>query len=142
LLPVIAEYADIETITILSSSHPLKLSLDLGHESLTSSRLTLEQRRDYSEKLSLAFEELTIIAQAEESMAGSLNSLQESGLYFSARSSFHSDLAEVIAQLDSATISSCEGSEGEVSDRYDSPVEKQPPRDVRESDQKIDRVQW
>ncbi|KAI4671319.1 uncharacterized protein J4E88_009353 [Alternaria novae-zelandiae] len=70
LLPIIAENADISTMNILASSHPLKLALDLSTDSLSKGTAILEQRRDYSEKLSEAFEELVTIAQAEESIAG------------------------------------------------------------------------
>jgi hypothetical protein len=61
----------------------------------------LEQRRDYDEKLAEAFETLISIAQAEEVMAWSEDSLAESGLVFtSARSSFHSEIADAMANLE------------------------------------------
>ncbi|KAM7215308.1 ankyrin [Rhypophila decipiens] len=124
LLPVIAEYADLETLSILSSSYPFKLSLDLGQESLDNCRRILEARRDFDEKLKAAFEELVWIAKAEEEaiagVAGSdVDSLAESGLYFSAKSSFHSDIAEAIAALRSARQSPEEGSQGEEDDEED-----------------------
>ena len=105
LLPIIAEYADVETINILASSHPLKVSYDLGVSSIAANREVLQQRRDYSEKLSEAFEELIAIAKAEEAESQSIDSLIESGLFLSARSSFHSELAEAMAKLDSAVVS-------------------------------------
>ncbi|KAF2261005.1 ankyrin [Lojkania enalia] len=122
LLPIIAEYADIETMNILASSHPVKLSYDLSLKSLSASREILEKRRDHDEKLAKAFEELTTIAQAEVSLAGSVESLQESGLFFSARSSFHSDLAEAMAQL--KFVSSSTGSSSEEFDAYEDSKEK------------------
>ena len=105
LLPIIAEHADIETINILASSHPSKVSYDLKINSLAACREVLQQRRDYSERLSEAFEELIAIAKAEEADSQSVDSLIESGLFFSARSSFHSDLSEAMARLDSAAVS-------------------------------------
>lgn len=105
LLPIIAEHADLETINILASSHPLKVSYDLRVDSITACREVLQQRRDYSERLSEVFEELIAIAKAEEAESRSIDSLMESGLFFSARSSFHSDLAEAMAILDSAAVS-------------------------------------
>ncbi|WEW59246.1 hypothetical protein PRK78_004715 [Emydomyces testavorans] len=110
LLPIIAEHADIETMLILASSHPLKLSYDLEIHSINASRDILQQRRDCSEKLSEAFEELITIAQAEKAEAGSIDTLMESGLFLSARSSFHSELAEAVAELNYATINSSDGS--------------------------------
>lgn len=105
LLPIIAEYADIETINILASSQPLNFSYDLKVDSIAGNREVLQQRRDYSEKLSEAFEELIAIAKAEEAESRSIDSVMESGFFFSARSSFHSDLAEAMAMLDSAEVS-------------------------------------
>lgn len=93
-------------MSILASSQPLKLSYDLSVESLAACQGLLRQRRDYDEKLSEAFEELVTIAQAEEAEAGSIDSLQEAGLFFSARSSFRSEMAEIIANLNSPTINS------------------------------------
>ena len=104
-LPIIAEHADIETISILASSRPLKVSYDLSNDSITASREVLQQRRDFSEKMSEAFEELIAIAEAEEIEVRSIESIAESGLFLSARSSFHSELAEAMARLDSAAIS-------------------------------------
>lgn len=88
-------------MSILASSHPLKLSYDLSVDSLATSQGLLQKRRDYDEKLCDAFEELVAIAQAEEAEAESIDSLQEAGLFFSARSSFRSDMAEIIANLNS-----------------------------------------
>ena len=104
-LPTIAKHADAETITILASSHPLKISYDLSVSSIAANREVVEQRRDYSDRLSEAFEELISIAKAEETESRSIESLTESGLFLSARSSFHSELAEAMAKLDSAAIS-------------------------------------
>ena len=105
LLPIIAEYADVDAIRILSSSHPMRVSYDLGANSIATNREVLQQRRDYDEKLSEAFEELIAIAIAEAAESRSVDSLMETGLFLSARSSFHSELAEAMAQLDSASVS-------------------------------------
>lgn len=74
-------------------------------DSIAANREILQQRRDHSEKLSQAFEELIAIAQAEHIASKSIDSLAESGLFLSARSSFHSELAEALARLDSAAVS-------------------------------------
>jgi hypothetical protein len=72
-------------------------------------RQTLLKRRDYSEKLSVAFEELIIQAQVDEAETeSSVDSLLESGIYYSAQSSFHSELAEAIAGLVSREVGSSE----------------------------------
>lgn len=126
-------------MNILASSHPLKLALDLSTDSLSKGTATLEQRRDYSEKLSEAFEELVTIAQAEESIAGSINSLEESGIFFSARSSFHSDLMGAISRLNSATVSSSDGSDEEESGKLGYPL-KEPPHSRLDSG--TERLQW
>lgn len=105
ILPIVAEYADVESINILASSHPLKVSYDLSIDSIAANREVLQQRRDYDEKLSEAFEDLIAIAKAEEVESRSIDSLLESGFFLSARSSFHSELAEAIAKLDSAAVS-------------------------------------
>lgn len=104
-LPIIAEHADVETINILAASHPLKVSYNLSVDSIAANRDVLQQRRDYSENLSDAFEELIAIAIAEEAEVRSIDSLMESGSFLSARSSFHSELAEAMARLDSAAVS-------------------------------------
>lgn len=104
-LPIIAEHADVETINILAASHPLKVSYDLSVDSIAANREVLQQRRDCSEKLSDAFEELIAIAKTEEAEVQSIDSLMESGFFLSARSSFHSELAEAMARLDSTAVS-------------------------------------
>ncbi len=90
---------------ILASSHTLKLPSDPEDENITASRHNLQQRWDYDERLSEAFEELIAIAQAEEMEVGSIDTIMESGLFVSARSSFHSELAEAITELNSPTLS-------------------------------------
>ncbi|KAL8714060.1 MAG: hypothetical protein Q9225_006643 [Loekoesia sp. 1 TL-2023] len=104
-LSIIAEHADLETINILASSHPLKVSSDLSVEGIAANREVLQQRGDYSEKLSEAFEELITIVKAEEYESQSIESLTEAGLFLSARSSFHSELAEAMEKLDFAVVS-------------------------------------
>lgn len=49
----------------------------------------------------------------------------------------HTYLAEVIAHLDPAALNAREGSKGEVSAHYGSPVEKQPLDSVMEVGQKL-----
>ncbi|GAB7365782.1 hypothetical protein MBLNU230_g7117t1 [Neophaeotheca triangularis] len=129
LLPIIAEYADYETMSILASSNPLKVSYDLRPESLAATSRVLKGRRDYSDKLAMAFEELITIVQAKTSAAASLESALESGVYYSARSSVRSDLAEALSGLRSAEISDSDdsatggggnGSEGSL-DEHDGP---------------------
>ncbi|KAL8983326.1 MAG: hypothetical protein Q9205_002410 [Flavoplaca limonia] len=105
ILQIIAEHADIDTMHILASSHPMKVSYDVNVDSIATSRLVLQQRRDCDEKLTEAFDELIAIAKADDMAAKSIDSLAESGLFNSARSSFHSDLAEAMARLDSAAVS-------------------------------------
>ncbi len=58
---VIAEHADMETMSILASSKTLKLCYDLNTEDITANRAVLKERQDYSEKLSEAFEEVISI---------------------------------------------------------------------------------
>ena len=88
----------------------MKVSYDLGVDSIATSREVLQERRDSNEKLSEAFEELIAIAKAED-MEKSIDSLVESGLFQSARSSFHSDLAEAMARLDSTEVSPTDSEE-------------------------------
>ncbi|KAL8891263.1 MAG: hypothetical protein Q9215_001676 [Flavoplaca cf. flavocitrina] len=83
----------------------LHVSYDVNVDSIATSRLVLQQRRDCDEKLTEAFDELIAIAKADDMAAKSIDSLAESGLFHSARSSFHSDLAEAMARLDSAAVS-------------------------------------
>lgn len=104
-LTIIAEHADVETINILAASHPLQVSYNLSVDGIAAYRDVLQQRHDYSEKLSDAFEELIAIAKAEEAELRSIDSLMESGFLLSARSSFHSELVEAMAMLDSAAVS-------------------------------------
>jgi hypothetical protein len=122
-------------MSILASSHPLKLSYELSVDIRTTAQDLLRQRRDYSEKLGVAFEELVTIAQAEEANALSPVSLAESGLYFSARSSVHSELLEAQSQLNSARTSPVVASVGRASDTEDDnkgeeEEEDQDPEDV------------
>ena len=67
VLAVIAEHADTETMSIIASSMPLKLSLDPGGDEFVTGREILRQRSGYDEKLGHAFEELlSSIAMAME----------------------------------------------------------------------------
>jgi hypothetical protein len=101
ILPIIAEHADVETINILASVHPLKVSYDLSFNSIAANRSLLEQRCDYDEKLADAFDELITIANAEIDETKSVESILESGFFLSAKSSFHSELAGAISKLNS-----------------------------------------
>ncbi|KAF2838005.1 ankyrin [Patellaria atrata CBS 101060] len=127
LLPVIAEYADIRTMSILASSHPLKLSYDISPGSMIRNRELLLGRFDYSEKLLEIFEELITIAQVDNVNSPSVDSLLESGLFRTARSSFRSDLAEAMEALDFSD-GSTDGSVGKFEDSREalSPIEKPP----------------
>lgn len=80
-------------MTILASSSMLKLNFDLTPDSRTANLAILQKRRDYSEKLAAAFEDVITIAEADN-LTSPVDSLIESGLYFSARSSFRSDISD------------------------------------------------
>ncbi|GFF56429.1 hypothetical protein IFM46972_10511 [Aspergillus udagawae] len=129
LLPIVAEHADIETMLILASSHILKLPSEIEDEGITASRHNLQQRWDYDERLSEAFEELITIAQAEDVDVGSIDTIMESGLFVSARSSFHSELAEAVAELNSPSLTFPDGSVGKADLEEDllGPGEKKSP---------------
>ena len=83
----------------------MKISYNLKADSLAATLEVLQQRRDYSEELSQAFEELVAIAKAEEAECRSIDSLIESGLFLSAKSSFHEELAEALAKLETVAVS-------------------------------------
>lgn len=121
-LSIIAEHADVKTINILASSHPLKVSSDLSVEGIAANREVLQQRDDYSEELSEAFGELITIVKAEEYESQSIESLTEAGLFLSARSSFHSDLAEAMEKLDFAVVSPTDSDR--KSDKFEDTEEK------------------
>lgn len=108
LLPIIAEHADLKTMSIIANSHPLKLSYDLNQEAVIESLTILQGRKDYSEKLSMALEELISIAEAETPVTGSTEGFMEAGLFISAKSSFCSDLAEAMEMLNSPSSPSNE----------------------------------
>ncbi len=97
VLVVVAKHADAETMSIIASSLPLKLSLNRGGDGFAAGREILLQRRDYDEKLRHAFEELlSSIAMAKEEAAASRTADGEvrSGLlhHLSAESSFCEEL--------------------------------------------------
>jgi hypothetical protein len=120
ILPIIAEHADIETINILASVHPLKASYDVSFNSIAANRSLLEKRRGYDEKLADAFEELITIASAEADEAKSVDSILETGFFLSARSSFHSELAGAISTLDSVDVTSTDSDNDEKAEWEDS----------------------
>lgn len=99
---------------ILNSSPASKLSYDLSADSISASRDVLQRRRDYDDRLANAFDELVSIAQADETESGSIDSIIESGLYFSAKSSFHSELAGAFAELNSAGVGSDSDEDGAI----------------------------
>ncbi|KAK6346704.1 hypothetical protein TWF696_006820 [Orbilia brochopaga] len=110
LLPIIGEFATIETMSILASSQPLKLAYDLSPDGIAAAQEVLQKRRDYTEKLGEAFKDLITIAEAGIASVKSIDSLQEAGLmFYSARSSFHSELAEALSRLNSTAVSPVEG---------------------------------
>lgn len=83
----------------------MKSSYDLRVDGIAANREVLRQRHDYCDSLSEAFEELITIAKAEKAECQSIDSLIESGIFISARSSFHSELVEAMANLDSTVVS-------------------------------------
>lgn len=105
ILPVIAEYADCKTMHILASSLPLKASYDLSNQSRNASQTVLQDRRDYDAALGEAFDELVDIAITEADEVRSIESILESTLFVSARSSFHSGVSEVMSRLHSLQTS-------------------------------------
>jgi ankyrin repeat protein len=93
VLAVIAEHADAETMSIIGSSLPLKLSLNPAVDGFAAGREILWQRTDYNERLGHAFEEmLSSISTAKED-AAAFN--VRSGLlgHLSAEPSFREELA-------------------------------------------------
>lgn len=68
LLPILAESADAETMSILASSDLLKQTL-LNQDGFAAGRETLRSRTDYDEELGNVFEELFFVARANEEAA-------------------------------------------------------------------------
>jgi ankyrin repeat protein len=120
ILPIIAEHADVETINILASVHHLKVSYDFSFNSIAANRSLLERRRDYNEKLAAAFDELITIASAEADETKSVESILESGLFLSAKSSFNSELAGAISTLDSVDVTPADSDNDEKEEWEDS----------------------
>ena len=120
ILPIIAEHADVETINILASVHPLKVSYDISFNSIAANRSLLEKRRDYDGKLADAFEELIAIASAEADETKSVDSILETGFFLSAKSSFHSELAGAISTLDSVDVTPTDSDNDEKEEWEDS----------------------
>jgi hypothetical protein len=120
ILPIIAEHADVETINILASVHPLKVSYDVSFNSIAANRSLLEKRRDYDEELADAFEELITIASAEADETKSVDSILETGFFLSAKSSFHSELAGAISTLDSVDVTPTDSNNDEKEEWEDS----------------------
>jgi ankyrin repeat protein len=119
ILPIIAEHADVETINILASVHPLKVSYDLSFDSIAANRSLLEQRRDYDEKLADAFDELIAIATAEIEETKSVESILESGFFLSAQSTFNSELAGAISALDSVDVTPTDSDNDNDDERWE-----------------------
>jgi hypothetical protein len=120
ILPIIAEHADVETINILASAHPLKVSYDVSFNSIAANRSLLEKRHDYDEKLADAFEELIAIASAEADETKSVDSILETGFFLSAKSSFHSELAGAISTLDLVDVTPTDSDNDEKEEWEDS----------------------
>jgi hypothetical protein len=120
ILPIIAEHADVETINILASVHPLKVSYDVSFNSIAANRSLLEKRRDYDGELADAFEELITIASAEADETKSVDSILETGFFLSAKSSFHSELAGAISTLDSVGVTPTDSDNDEKEEWEDS----------------------
>jgi hypothetical protein len=120
ILPIIAEHADVETIHILASVRPLKVSYDVSFNSIAANRSLLEQRRDYDTQLASAFDELITIASAEADETKSVESILESGFFLSARSSFNSELAGAISTLDSVNVTPTDSDNDEKEEWEDS----------------------
>jgi hypothetical protein len=113
ILPIIAEYADVETIYILASVNHLKVSYDVSFNSIAANRSLLEYRRDYNEQPANAFNELIIIASAAARETKSVESILESGFFLSAQSSINSKLAGAISTLDSVDVTSVDSDNDE-----------------------------
>lgn len=105
MLTLIAEHADVQSVHILASTLPMKISYDIRVDSIAANLEILRKRRDYSDELLEAFEELIAIAKAEEGESGSIDSLVESGLFVSAKSTFNEELAEALAKLEAVAVS-------------------------------------
>lgn len=79
LLSLVAQYADIHTISILSSTDHLKLKFAKDYV-LGDFSKRLQQRVDVTEKLITAFEDLLSLINQGSAEGGSIESLMESGL--------------------------------------------------------------
>lgn len=119
ILAIIAEHADIRTMKILASARPIRFSYDLSFKSLASNRRLLQQRSDYDEKLADAFDELIAIANAESVTTKSFDSYMESGMFFSAKSSFHSELAGAVSKLQSVDVTPTDSDNDEADEWLD-----------------------
>ncbi|KAM0517681.1 hypothetical protein ACHAPE_004654 [Trichoderma viride] len=78
LLNITALYADLETIDILASSSHFRLKYD-RHYALGDFRKTLRDRKDVTDKLSFAFDELLRVVEGASHVAESDESLLEAG---------------------------------------------------------------
>ncbi|CAG8970815.1 hypothetical protein HYALB_00001602 [Hymenoscyphus albidus] len=117
------------TTALIHNNHEvLQLFVDRCYEYMMDTSLKVWQKAAKSssnvaimmEKTGEAFDELVSIVQADEGGSDSPDSLLESGIFYSATSSFHSDLADAMAKLNSANVSSSEESMDENSDKSDS----------------------
>jgi ankyrin repeat protein len=79
LLELVAQYADVTTMSILSSASHLRLKYDQRYVVEHASDL-LHQRMDASEKLSLAFDDLLDVVKQQPQPHGGMESMMESGL--------------------------------------------------------------
>lgn len=78
LLNIIALYVDLETIHILANSNHFRLKYD-GYYALGDFRKTLHDRKDATDKLSFAFDELLRVFEGASHVAESDESLLEAG---------------------------------------------------------------
>lgn len=115
-----AEHADVKTMKILAAARPIKFSYDVSFKSLAANRMLLQRRSDYDEKLADTFDELIAIAKAEAEDSKSVDSYIESGLFFSARSSFHSELAGAVSKLQSVDVTPTDSDAEEAEEWLDS----------------------
>lgn len=88
-------------MAIVCASRHVRQSFDLSPDSLAANRETLAARHDYSEKLAEAFEEMLRLSQEDQQddSHSDSDSIVESELFVSARSSFHFELASAVAGL-------------------------------------------
>ena len=88
LLQTVAEYGDMETVTILGASRHLKLHYE--RSSLAPSLEKLQQRRNAADGFEAAFHDLISLIETQSDQEMSDEALMEAGLVPSVDSSWHS----------------------------------------------------